>query len=129
MKKVLVVEDNQDNLKLISYALRRAGYELVTATSGEDGIELAHAEQLAFILMDINLPGMDGLETTRRIRASDIDGGLPIIAITSFAMVGDRERILAAGCNGYVEKPIDPLVIVDQIHSIIERWNHENTDC
>ncbi len=128
MKKVLVVEDNQDNLKLISYALRRAGYELVTATSGEDGMEMAHTEQLAFILMDINLPGMDGLETTRRIRESDIDGGLPIIAITSFAMVGDRERILAAGCNGYVEKPIDPIVIVDQIHSIIERWNHENTD-
>ncbi|HUW71018.1 MAG TPA: response regulator [bacterium] len=129
MKKVLIVEDNQDNLKLISYALRRAGYALVTATSGEDGLELAHAEQPDLILMDINLPVIDGLETTRRIRQSDIDGRLPIIAITSFAMVGDRERILAAGCNGYIEKPIDPLVIVDQIHSIIERWDHENTDC
>ena len=109
MRKVLVIEDNLDNLKLISYALKRAGYELVTATNGEDGIALAHAERLAFILMDINLPGMDGLETTRRIRHSDIDGKIPIIAITSFAMVGDRDRILAAGCNGYIEKPIDPL--------------------
>jgi len=128
MKKVLVVEDNQDNLKLISYALKRAGYELVSATCGEDGLELAQAEPLDLILMDINLPGIDGLETTRRIRDSEIDGRLPIIAITSFAMVGDRERILAAGCNGYIEKPIDPLAIVDQIHSIIERWDHENTD-
>ncbi len=129
MKKVLVIEDNQDNLRLISYSLKRAGYTLVTATNGEDGLRLAHTEQLAFILMDINLPGMDGLETTRRIRDSDIDGKVPIIAITSFAMVGDRERILAAGCNGCIEKPIDPLVIVDQIHSIMERWGNENTGC
>lgn len=128
MNKVLVIEDNLDNLKLISYALKRAGYELVTATNGEDGMALAQVEPLAFILMDINLPGMDGLETTRRIRHSKIDGKIPIIAITSFAMVGDRERILAAGCNGYIEKPIDPLAIVDEIRSIIEKNSHENTD-
>ncbi|MDD2337550.1 MAG: response regulator, partial [Geobacteraceae bacterium] len=72
-----------------------------------------------FIIMDINLPGIDGLETTRRIRASEADGGIPIIAITSFAMYGDRFRVLDAGCTAYFEKPIDPLTIVEKIHEAI----------
>jgi two-component system cell cycle response regulator DivK len=72
-----------------------------------------------FIIMDINLPGIDGIETTKRIRASKADGNIPIIAITSFAMAGDRERIMASGCNGYIEKPIDPITIVERIHKII----------
>jgi CheY-like chemotaxis protein len=69
--------------------------------------------------MDINLPGIDGIEATRRIRASKADGKIPIVAITSYALTGDRERILAAGCNGYIEKPIDPIKIVEQIHKIL----------
>jgi two-component system cell cycle response regulator DivK len=119
MRTVLVIEDNKDNLKIVTYALERAGYKVLAAETGEEGFDLAVAEQPAFVLMDINLPGMDGIETTKRIRASEADGSIPIIAITSYAMTGDREKILAAGCNGYIEKPIDPLTIVDQIHKIM----------
>jgi two-component system, cell cycle response regulator DivK len=119
MKKVLVIEDNRDNLGLISYALKRSGYEVIASETGEEGLELALKERPYFIIVDINLPGMDGLETTRRIRASGIDETVPIVAITSYAMLGDREKILAAGCNGYFEKPIDPLTIVENIHRAI----------
>jgi two-component system cell cycle response regulator DivK len=129
MKKVLVIEDNKDNLRLISYALKRAGYEIISAETGEEGTEAALKEKPFFIIMDINLPGIDGLEATKRIRASEIDEDIPIIAITSFVMAGDREKILAAGCNGYIEKPIDPLTIVEKIHQIIESCNLELETC
>ncbi len=119
MKKVLVIEDNRDNLSLITYALKRSGYEVIASETGEEGLALALRERPYFIIVDINLPGIDGLETTRRIRTSEIDDTIPIVAITSYAMLGDRERILAAGCNGYFEKPIDPLTIVEQIHAAI----------
>ncbi len=119
MKTVLVVEDNADNLQIITYALQRAGYEVIRAETGEDGVEMAIADLPFFIIMDINLPGIDGIEATRRIRASKADGTIPIIAITSYAMRGDREKIMAAGCNGYFEKPFDPVTIVAQIHKII----------
>lgn len=119
MKKVLVVEDNRDNLKLITYALERAGYTVLTAETGEEGVELALMERFFFIIMDIQLPGIDGLEATRRIRASKANGDIPIIAMTSFAMRGDMEKVLAAGCNAYFEKPIDPLTIIDQIHKAL----------
>ena len=82
---------------------------------------MALSERPDFILMDINLPGIDGLEATRRIRASEANGSIPIIAITSYAMRGDMEQILAVGCNGYFEKPIDPLRIMDDIHAILGR--------
>jgi two-component system cell cycle response regulator DivK len=127
MQKVLVIEDNPDNLKIVAYALQRAGYEVIAAERGEDGFEMAAKEQPLFILMDINLPGIDGIETTRLIRTSKANLNTPIIAITSYAMVGDRERIMAAGCNGYIEKPIDPINIIDQIHEIIGLPNNENT--
>jgi len=119
MKKVLVIEDNPDNMRLISYALERSGYEVLPAESGEEGVELAIRERPFFVVMDINLPGIDGLEATRRIRASKADGTLPIIAITSFAMYGDRDKVLEAGCTAYFEKPIDPLTIVESIHAAI----------
>ncbi len=119
MKKVLVIEDNRDNLKLINYALARAGYDVVSAICGEEGIEAAERETPFFIVMDINLPGIDGIETTRRIRGRKAGKSIPIIAITSYAIMGDRERILEAGCSGYLEKPIDPLTIVEQIEKII----------
>ena len=119
MKTVLVVEDNKDNQKIITYALQRAGYEVIAAETGEEGVELAIARRPFFVLMDINLPGIDGIEATRRIRAAGAGDSIPIIAITSYAMQGDRERMLAAGCNGYFEKPFDPLTIVAQIHKLI----------
>jgi CheY-like chemotaxis protein len=120
MRKVLVVEDNKDNLELITYALKRAGYEVIAAETGEEGVELAIKERPFFIIMDINLPGIDGLEATRRIRNSEADGRIPIIAITSYAMRGDMEKVLAAGCNGYFEKPIDPLTIMGQINELLK---------
>ena len=119
MKTVLVVEDNADNLQIITYSLQHAGYVVISAATGEEGVEMAIANCPFFIVMDINLPGIDGIETTRRIRASVIDGNIPIIAITSYAMRGDREEIMAAGCNGYFEKPFDPLTIVAKIHKLI----------
>ncbi|MEJ2201885.1 MAG: response regulator [Desulfuromonadaceae bacterium] len=119
MKKVLVVEDNIDNLKLFHYALTQAGYEVISVTCGEEGVKRAMQEHPAFIIMDINLPGIDGLEATRRIRASEVNGNVPIVAITSFAMDGDKDKILAAGCTAYFEKPIDPLTLVTEIHAAI----------
>lgn len=120
-KKVLVVEDNRENTLLISYSLRHAGYEVICAGTGEEGVMMALQHRPYFILMDIDLPGIDGVEASKRIRASEIDDTIPIIAITSFAMRGDRERILQAGCNGYFEKPIDPITIVDQIHAVLAK--------
>jgi len=119
MKQVLVIEDNRDNLRLITYALNREGYEVSAAETGMAGIELALNEKFCFIIVDINLPDIDGFEVTRRIRESPADGFIPIIVITSHAMMGDRERIMAAGCTGYFEKPIDPLTIIAQIHEVI----------
>lgn len=119
MKKVLVIEDNTDNLRLISYALQRAGYEVISAATGEEGVELAIREKPFLILMDIQLPGIDGIEATRRIRQSLAGHETSIVAITSYAMRGDEAHILAAGCNGYFEKPINPLTIVEQIHQVL----------
>ena len=118
MKKVLVVEDNERNMYLISFILEKMGHRVLQADSGEKGIELASREQPDLILMDIQLPGIDGLEAAKRIRQS---GGVPIIAITSFAMTGDRERLLAAGCNGYIEKPINPETIMGEIAAYLEK--------
>lgn len=119
MKKVLVIEDNRDNLRLITYALQRNDYGMIAAETGEAGVELAIQERPYFIIVDVNLPGIDGLEVARRIRSLDIVKDTPIIAITSYAMVGDRERILEVGCNGYFEKPIDPLTIVEKIEEVL----------
>ncbi|HEY6837710.1 MAG TPA: response regulator [Geobacteraceae bacterium] len=118
MKNVLVVDDNEKNMYLISFILGKMGHRVVQATTGEEGVELAVSEKPDLILMDIQLPGIDGLETTKRIREAGV-ASVPIIAITSFAMSGDRERLLAAGCNGYIEKPIDPETIMGEINAYL----------
>jgi len=115
MKRVLVIEDNEDNMKLITFILEKNGYGTIMADNGKRGIELAIKEKPDFILLDIQLPNMDGMEVLKAIRGSEINGEVPIIAITSYAMSGDRERLLQAGCNGYIEKPIDPETIIAQI--------------
>ena len=120
MKKVLVIEDNKDNLRLITYALNRSGYEVVSAETGEEGVQLALSERPFFIVMDMNLPVIDGYTATRHIRSAEAGNPVPIIAITSYAMVGDREKTIAAGCNGYIEKPIDPLTVVEKIHEALK---------
>ncbi len=119
MKKILVVEDNETNLYLIKFILEKSGYEVIEAGEGAVGVELAVKEKPDLILMDIQLPDIDGLEATKRIRASEIDGDIPIIALTSFAMVGDREKALAAGCTGYIEKPINPETFIAEIEKFL----------
>jgi len=121
MEKVLVVEDNPDNLRLITKILERGGYAVASAPNGTDGVAMAQKETFSFIVMDINLPDISGLEASKRIRKDGLCKDAPIIAITSYAMRGDMARILAAGCNGYFEKPIDPLNILEEIHKITGR--------
>lgn len=119
MKKILVVEDNIQNMRLIVKLLKNSGYEVIEAKTGEDGVKLAKKENPDLILMDILLPGINGLETTKRIRAIKELTRVSIIAITSYAMVGDREKFLAGGLiNGYIEKPIDPFTIIEEIEEI-----------
>ena len=119
--RVLVVEDNENNMILMRYTLERGGYEVVPALTGEEGVRLCAENKYAFIIMDILLPGIDGLECTRQIRAGGKNQETPIIAMTSMAMTGDRETILAAGCDGYIEKPFDPLTVLAQIQEILSQ--------
>ncbi len=120
MKNILVVEDNENNLYLISFILEKMGHKVIAAKTGEQGVELALNDRPDLILMDIQLPGINGLEATRRIRASKTAGDVPIIALTSYALVGDREQVLSAGCTGYIEKPINPQKIMGEIERYLE---------
>ena len=119
MKRILVVEDNETNMYLIRFILRKSGHEVIEARTGEEGVERATKEKLDLVIMDIQLPGIDGLEATKRIRVSLANEELPIIALTSYAMAGDKEKALAAGCTGYIEKPINPETFVAQIEEYL----------
>ncbi len=103
---ILVVEDNQDNMKLITEILTSLNYEVLKATDGEQSILVAEAEQPDLILMDLSLPRMDGWTAAREIKSHDALKTIPVIALTAHAMIGDRERALAAGCDDYLSKPI-----------------------
>jgi len=107
MARVLIVEDNAANLKLASFLLESAGHVVISARDAEAGLTIAREKQPNLILMDIQLPGMDGLEATAVLKRDDITRGIPVIALTALAMKGDEERIRAAGCDGYVAKPLD----------------------
>ena len=117
-KRILIVEDNENNMYLISFILRNKSYEVIEARTGEDGVELAIKEKPDLIIMDIQLPGIDGIEATRRIRKSEAGKTVPIVAFTSHAMASDREKTLNAGCTGYIEKPINP----DSFLAVIEGY-------
>jgi two-component system, cell cycle response regulator DivK len=106
-KTILIVEDEPRNLKLFRDLLQRFGFETVEATDGEQGVELARTKKPDLILMDIMMPKMDGLEATRLLKADATTKRIPIIALTSYAMKGDRERTIEAGCDGYIAKPVD----------------------
>ncbi|WNM59176.1 response regulator [Candidatus Nitrospira allomarina] len=108
MKKILLVDDNETNMYLARFILQQHGHEVIEARNGAQAVELAIKEKLDMIIMDIQLPDLNGLEATKRIRASEVGSKIPIIAFTSYAMPGDRERSLAAGCTGYIEKPLNP---------------------
>jgi len=118
--KVLIVEDNPYNLKLLNIVFRRHGDRTIEAKSGVEGVNKALKEHPDLIIMDILLPDFSGVEATKRIRGHKELRKIPIIAITSLAMAGDRELIMKAGCNGYFEKPINPLTLMDEIDNIIK---------
>lgn len=120
MKRILVIEDNETNIYLVGFILRKNGFEVIEARSGEEGVELAIKEKPNLILMDIQLPGIDGLEATRRIRESEAEEEVPIITLTSYAMTGDRDKSLAAGCTGYIEKPINPDTFMGEIEKYLK---------
>lgn len=105
--RVLVVDDNVTNSKLIEYLLKARGYEVLTAFDAESALHAVQAEHPALILMDLQLPGMDGLELTRKLKADPQTRDIAIVAVTAYAMKGDEERALRAGCDGYIAKPID----------------------
>jgi two-component system cell cycle response regulator DivK len=108
MKKILLIEDNESNLYLMSFILTKLGHAVLEARDGAAGVDLAKKNRPDLILMDIQLPILDGYSATRQIREDDTLREVPIIAVTSFAMVGDREKAIEAGCTAYVEKPINP---------------------
>ncbi len=107
MARILVIEDNPANMKLAVLLLDKAGHDVLTAIDAEAGLTMARIEQPQLILMDIQLPGMDGLEATRLLKLDAATSGIPVIALTALAMKGDEERIRAAGCDGYIAKPLD----------------------
>jgi two-component system cell cycle response regulator DivK len=113
--EILVIEDNERNRYLVTFILEKHGYRVVQARDGREGIELAERVKPTLILLDIQLPGMDGYAVARELRSNPAFDEVPIVAVTSYAMVGDREQILAAGCNGYIEKPINPETFIDDV--------------
>ena len=117
--RILVVEDNPKNLKLVRDVLTHSGYEVIEATSGEDGVRLAGEASPDLILMDLQLPGIDGAEALRQIRAGDRNPGVPIVAVTAFAMNEDRDRAFDSGFNGYVQKPISVRGFTQQISDFL----------
>ncbi len=119
MKTGLVIEDSEDNMVLITRFLEKFRYRVLQAESGIKGIEMALEKHPDFIILDIQLPDINGIEVLKSIRSKDSGKNIPIIAMTSFAMSGDRENFLAAGCDGYIEKPIDPNLVISQIRKII----------
>lgn len=118
-KRILLIEDNEQNRYLVTFILESRGWEVIHAADGATGLDLAAKSVPALILLDIQLPGMDGYDVARALRTDPKLDPVPVVAVTSYAMAGDRERCLEAGCNGYLEKPIDPLTFAAQVESFI----------
>ena len=108
MPKILIVEDNEMNRDMLSRRLERRGYAIIVAVDGEDGVARATADHPDLVVMDMSLPGIDGWEATRQLKAAPQTSAIPVLALTAHAMAGDREKILGAGCDGYIPKPVDP---------------------
>jgi two-component system, cell cycle response regulator DivK len=120
IKTALIIEDNDDNLELIRFILEQAHYQTRFAMTGLKGVHEATTNPPDFIILDIQLPDINGLEVLKRIRNHENGKTIPIIAMTSYAMSGDKERLMTAGCTGYIEKPIDPSIVIKQIQQLIE---------
>jgi two-component system cell cycle response regulator DivK len=117
--KILVIEDNEQNLYLVRFILERSNYEVFAALDGKSGIEMATSLKPDLILLDIQLPVMDGYTVARNLRQNPDLADTPIVAVTSYAMPDDREKVMEAGCNGYIEKPIDPDTFVAKVEQHI----------
>ena len=122
--RILVVEDNERNLKLVRDVLQFAGYEVISACSGEQGVRLAHERRPDLVLMDLQLPAMDGTEALRVLREDPGARRIPVVAVTAFAMKDDRERALLAGFDGYLEKPINVRALPEQVRGYLNRKEH-----
>jgi len=120
MKRVLVVEDTEDNRKIIRDLLTSAGYETIEAVTGEEGVAMAAEHRPDLILMDVQLPVLDGYEATRRIKANPALRHIPVIAVTSYALSGDEEKTRAAGCEAYVAKPFSPRLLLAKVRGFLE---------
>jgi CheY-like chemotaxis protein len=118
--KALIIEDNEQNMYMLSYLLKGNNYEITQAFNGLDGINAAISEVPDVILLDIQLPEMDGYQVARNLRKIEALNDTPIIAVTSHAMVGDREKALESGANGYIEKPIDPDNFIQRMESYFD---------
>lgn len=120
-ERILIVEDNPMNLQLAEFVLHAAGFLVEAAPTAMEGIKKAHAWQPALILMDVELPGMDGLAATRQLKGDSLTADIPIVALTANAMQGDRERCLDAGCSGYIAKPINTRDFVARVRSYLTK--------
>jgi len=118
--RILVVEDNDRNLKLVRDVLQYAGYDVVEARTGEQGVALATADPPDLVLMDLQLPGIDGAEALRQLRAVPATADIPVVALTAFAMKQDRERTERAGFDGYVAKPVSVRALPDQVRAHLD---------
>ncbi len=114
---ILIVEDNDKNMKLFRDVLQAKGYRTIEATNAEDGLDLAAEHSPALVLMDVQLPGIDGVEALARLRADDATSATPVLALTAQAMHGDRERFVAAGFDGYLAKPVDVIELIAAVES------------
>jgi two-component system, cell cycle response regulator DivK len=118
-QRILVIEDNPKNMKLVRDVLEYSGFEVLQATSGEDGVRLAGDTAVDLVLMDLQLPGIDGTEALRLIRSGSRNRGVPVVAVTASAMTDDRARAFAAGFDGYVEKPISARALPQQVREFM----------
>jgi CheY-like chemotaxis protein len=121
MTKILLVEDNEMNRDMLSRRLQKNGYEVVLAIDGEEGMAKAHSELPALILMDMSLPGIDGWEATRRLKAAPQSQKIPVIALTAHAMTDDRDKALAAGCDDFDTKPVELSRLLSKIQALLGR--------
>jgi CheY-like chemotaxis protein len=121
MPKILLVEDNEMNRDMLARRLQRRGYEVVLATDGGQGVELAAAQTPDLILLDMSLPVLDGWQAARQLKAAEATRAIPIIALTAHAMTGDRDKALEAGCNDYDTKPVELPRLLDKIEALLQR--------
>jgi CheY-like chemotaxis protein len=120
-ERVLIVEDNEKNMKLVRDVLQATGYRTLEATTGEEGVELALSQAPALVLMDVQLPGIDGVEALERLRQNERTASIPVLALTAQAMSGDRERFLEAGFDGYLAKPVDVGELIETVREHCDR--------